>query len=36
MESAVDHHMIVRERDLAEQREYHEMEMEEGKRNGCF
>ncbi len=26
------HHMAVRERDLAEQREYHEMEMEKGKR----
>jgi hypothetical protein len=32
MERAVDHHMAVRERDLAEQREDHEMKMAEGKR----
>jgi hypothetical protein len=31
MERAVDHHMAVRERDLAEQREDHEMKMAEGK-----
>jgi hypothetical protein len=32
MEKAVDHHMAVRERDLAEQREDHEMKMAEGER----
>jgi hypothetical protein len=32
MERAVDHHMAVRERDLAEQREDHEMKMAEGRR----
>ena len=32
MERAVDHHMAVRERDLAEQKEDHEMKMAEGRR----